>query len=90
MARDDGYVFVNGRFVSAARATVSVYDRGLLYGDGLFETLRAYRGVVFALEKHIDRLGLSAQVLGLAIPDLDWVGIEKQVRRRRCGRWTGI
>ena len=40
----NGYVFLNGRIVDAARATVSVYDRGLLYGDGLFETMRALQG----------------------------------------------
>jgi D-amino acid aminotransferase len=65
-------VFLNGRFVDAARATVSVYDRGMLYGDGLFETMRAYKGVAFAIEEHFHRLRTSADILGLPIPNLDW------------------
>ncbi|MEO8606101.1 MAG: aminotransferase class IV [bacterium] len=68
----DGYVFLNGRIVEARRATVSVYDRGLLYGDGLFETVRAYNGVAFAIEEHFHRLRTSADILGLPIPTLDW------------------
>jgi branched-chain amino acid aminotransferase len=66
------YVFLNGRIIDAKRATVSVYDRGLLYGDGLFETMRAYRGVAFASEDHFHRLRTSADILGLPIPNLDW------------------
>jgi branched-chain amino acid aminotransferase len=69
----DGYhVLLNGRIIDASRATVSVYDRGLLYGDGLFETMRAYRGVAFAIEEHFHRLRTSADILGLPVPDLDW------------------
>jgi branched-subunit amino acid aminotransferase/4-amino-4-deoxychorismate lyase len=55
----NGDVFLNGRIVTAARASVSVFDRGLLYGDGLFETMRAYRGRVFALKDHLERLQRS-------------------------------
>jgi D-amino acid aminotransferase len=69
-----GYVFLNGRIVDASRATVSVYDRGLLYGDGLFETMRAYKSVAFAIEEHFHRLRTSADILGLPIPNLDWPG----------------
>lgn len=68
----DGYVFLNGRMVEAKRATVSVYDRGLLYGDGLFETMRGYKGRAFAIEEHFHRLRTSADILGLPIPNLDW------------------
>ena len=67
-----GYVFLNGRIIDASRATVSVHDRGLLYGDGLFETMRAYKGVAFAIEDHFHRLRTSADILGLPIPNLDW------------------
>jgi branched-chain amino acid aminotransferase len=66
------YVFLNGRIIDASRATVSVHDRGLLYGDGLFETMRAYKGVAFAIEDHFHRLRTSADILGLPIPNLDW------------------
>jgi D-amino acid aminotransferase len=65
-------VLLNGRIVEAARATISVFDRGLLYGDGLFETMRAYKGVAFAIEEHFHRLRTSADILGLPITNLEW------------------
>ncbi len=81
-----GTVFLNGRFVSAKRATVSVFDRGLLYGDGLFETMRAYRGKVFALTEHLARLDRSGQVLGLSLPHRDWrATIEELLQRNHLG-----
>src|SRR5262249_44543872 len=66
------YVHVNGRLVSAHRPWISVFDRGFLYGDGLFETLRAYRGRVFGLQHHLSRLRMSARFLGIALPHHDW------------------
>jgi branched-chain amino acid aminotransferase len=90
----DGYVFLNGRFVAAARASVSVYDRGLLYGDGLFETLRAYNGKVFALDEHLERLAGSARVLGLPVPSYDWRPLIAELLRcnllQRCDAWVRI
>jgi branched-chain amino acid aminotransferase len=74
-----GYVFLNGRIIDAAQATISVFDRGLLYGDGLFETLRAYEGVAFATEDHFHRLRTSADILGLPIPDVDWPAVIGQL-----------
>jgi len=59
-------VFINDSFVSLARAKVSVFDRGFLYGDGLFETMRAYSGKVFRLEDHLDRLFHSARGIELS------------------------
>jgi len=64
----DGIVYVSGSFRSAAEAAVSVFDHGLLYGDGVFEGIRAYNGRVFKLERHIDRLFDSARAIRLAIP----------------------
>jgi branched-chain amino acid aminotransferase len=61
-------VYVNGRIVPKEEATVSVFDHGFLYGDGVFEGIRAYDGVVFRLEQHIDRLFESAQTISLQIP----------------------
>jgi branched-chain amino acid aminotransferase len=61
-----------------------VYDRGLLYGDGLFETMRAYRGKVFALEDHLDRLAASAEVLGLPVQPYDWGGAIAELLRRNA------
>lgn len=61
-------VYVNGKLVPPNEATVSVYDHGLLYGDGVFEGLRSYGGKVFRLEAHIRRLYESARAILLEIP----------------------
>ncbi len=61
-------VYLNGEFVPENEAKVSVFDHGYLYGDGVFEGIRAYNGRVFKLEEHIDRLFLSARVIMLDIP----------------------
>ncbi len=58
-------VYLNGRFVQAERAKVSAFDRGFSYGDGLFETMRAYSGWVFALERHLERLRKGAVQIGI-------------------------
>jgi len=63
-----GLVYVSGTFRPAAEAAVSVFDHGLLYGDGVFEGIRAYNGRVFKLERHIDRLFDSAKAIRLEIP----------------------
>jgi branched-chain amino acid aminotransferase len=60
--------YVNGRFVPKEEAAVSVYDHGFLYGDGVFEGIRAYNGRVFKLEAHVDRLFESAHTLGITVP----------------------
>lgn len=60
--------YVNGTFVPKDEAKVSVYDHGYLYGDGVFEGIRAYEGRIFRLEDHLDRLFASARYLMLAIP----------------------
>lgn len=60
--------WVNGQFVPPEQATVSVFDHGLLYGDGVFEGIRFYRGRAFRLQAHLERLRLSARALALALP----------------------
>jgi branched-chain amino acid aminotransferase len=62
------FVYVNGMFVEKSKAVVSVFDHGLLYGDGVFEGIRAYNGIVFKLEEHIARLYDSAKTIRLKIP----------------------
>ncbi|MCA9470636.1 MAG: aminotransferase class IV [Nitrospirales bacterium] len=62
------WIYVNDRFVPRAHAVISVFDHGFLYGDGVFETLRAYDGKFFQLEAHIDRLRESCERIGLALP----------------------
>jgi branched-chain amino acid aminotransferase len=61
-------IYVGDRFHDEGAATVSVFDHGLLYGDGVFEGIRAYNGRVFKLERHIQRLFDSAKALRLTIP----------------------
>ena len=61
-------VYINGRLVDKEDAKVSVYDHGLLYGDGVFEGLRSYSGKVFRLDRHLDRLYESARAIWLEIP----------------------
>jgi branched-chain amino acid aminotransferase len=60
-------VYIDGRFYPKSEAKVSVYDHGLLYGDGVFEGIRAYNGTVFKLGEHIDRLYKSAHAIMLNI-----------------------
>jgi len=61
-------IYLNGEFVSRKEAKISVYDHGLLYGDGVFEGLRTYNGRIFKLQEHIDRLYKSAKYICLDIP----------------------
>ncbi len=61
-------IYMNDRLVDRDEATVSVFDHGLLYGDGVFEGIRSYNGLVFKLKEHLDRLFESARTLMLRIP----------------------
>jgi branched-chain amino acid aminotransferase len=61
-------VYLNGQFVAQSKAAVSVFDHGLLYGDGVFEGIRSYDGLIFKLREHIDRLFESAHTIMLRIP----------------------
>jgi branched-chain amino acid aminotransferase len=61
-------IYLDGEYVPKEEAKVSVFDHGLLYGDGVFEGIRAYHGCVFRLEEHIDRLYAGAHTLMLGIP----------------------
>ena len=61
-------IFIDGRYCSEHEAKISVFDHGLLYGDGVFEGIRAYHGRVFKLKEHIDRLFCSAKAILLELP----------------------
>lgn len=76
--QDDPVVYLNGKFVPRSSATVSVTDHGLLYGDGVFEGIRAYAGSVFQLGEHIRRLYESAKYIQLRIP-FDPAGMEASI-----------
>jgi branched-chain amino acid aminotransferase len=61
-------IFIDGKFYSERDAKISVFDHGLLYGDGVFEGIRAYNGRVFKLKEHVERLFYSAKAILLEIP----------------------
>lgn len=61
-------IYIDGKFYSEANAKISVFDHGLLYGDGIFEGIRFYNGRVFRLEEHLERLWDSARSICLEIP----------------------
>ncbi len=61
-------IYMSGRLVPENQAKVSVFDHGLLYGDGIFEGIRSYNGRVFMLEEHVARLYRSAKAIALEIP----------------------
>ena len=61
-------IYIDGQFVERDQAKISVFDHGLLYGDGVFEGIRAYNGRVFRLEDHVDRLFDSARTIDLEVP----------------------
>jgi len=56
-------VYVNGKFLDEDKAAISVFDRAFLYGDGIFETMRSYGGIIFRLGEHLDRLYSSMKSL---------------------------
>jgi len=68
MEQEEPLIYINGKFYPKSEASVSVYDHGFLYGDGVFEGIRAYNGVVFKLREHIERLYASAKAIMLEIP----------------------
>ena len=61
-------IYIGGQFYDKENAKISVYDHGLLYGDGVFEGMRSYSGKVFRMQAHLDRLYESAQAICLTIP----------------------
>lgn len=61
-------VYIDGKFYPKAEAKISVFDHGFLYGDGIFEGIRLYKGCVFRLEEHLERLEMSAKALCLNMP----------------------
>jgi len=61
-------VYIDGKFYDKKDAKISVYDHGLLYGDGVFEGIRVYHGKVFKLKAHVERLFDSAKAIGVKVP----------------------
>jgi len=80
-------IYINGELVPDAQAKVSVFDHGLLYGDGAFEGIRVYGGRVFKLREHVDRLFRSAHHLAITVP-VDREGLAEAILR--TARANGI
>lgn len=66
--RSNNYAYVSGRFVPEAEATVSIFDRGFLFGHGVFETMRVYEGKIFRVYEHLDRFSGSSEHLEIESP----------------------
>lgn len=79
-------VYLNGKFINARDAKISIFDPGFLYGDGIFETLRTYNGKIWQMEEHLKRLYESAKTRGW---ELTWdtpkiiAAVEKTVRKNQ-------
>ncbi|MBW2179336.1 MAG: branched-chain-amino-acid transaminase [Deltaproteobacteria bacterium] len=72
-------VYINGDFFEKENAKISVFDHGLLYGDGIFEGIRIYNGKIFKLKEHLERLYKSAKAIMLTVP-LSFKELEKAVQ----------
>ncbi|MEM3906436.1 MAG: aminotransferase class IV, partial [Nitrososphaerota archaeon] len=65
---EEEFVYIDGQFVPRKDAKISVWDHGLLYGDGVYEAIRIYEGNIFKLKEHVDRLYYSAKAIKIYIP----------------------
>lgn len=68
MVTKEPVVYVDGEWYPKSRASISVFDHGMLYGDGVFEGIRAYNGIIFQFKEHLERLYSSAKSIKLQIP----------------------
>ncbi len=73
------WVYLNDRIVQAKQARISVFDRGFLYGDGVFETVRVHDGRPVWLDRHLARLADACTQIGLSLPDKPWPAIFQKV-----------
>ena len=73
------WIYLNGRIVQEERARISVFDRGFLYGDGVFETVRIHEGHSMWLDRHLARLADSCRQIRLPLPDKQWPAIFQKV-----------
>ncbi|MFM9994925.1 MAG: branched-chain-amino-acid transaminase [Phycisphaerales bacterium] len=85
--QDRPFIWVNGKLQPKSQAMVSVYDHGLLYGDGVFEGIRVYRGRIFKCKQHMERLWKSAEGIRMTIP----ISREEMVDiQRKCIEANGL
>lgn len=78
------WIFVNDKFVEREQARISVFDHGFLYGDGVYETLRAYKGRILLAARHLVRLHQSCRLIGLdwPMPEERWLALLSEALRR--------
>lgn len=74
----ESQIYLDGKWYPKGEAKISVFDHGLLYGDGVFEGIRAYQGLIFKLEEHLNRLWESAHTIMLKIP-MDMKSMESAI-----------
>ena len=79
-------IYINGKLVDRDKAVISVFDHGLLYGDGVFEGIRTYDGLIFRMKEHIDRLFRSAAAIELKIPLAKAALIEAVIETLRANK----
>lgn len=79
-------IYLDGKFIDKDKAVVSVFDHGLLYGDGVFEGIRTYNRLVFRLKEHIDRLYKSADAIELKIPMTKSALIEAVIKTLKANK----
>jgi D-alanine transaminase len=75
-------LYLNGRFVPAETATVPLGERGLLFGDGIYEVYRTYEGRPFRMKEHLERLRRSAEAVRLELPEVDWPALHGELMER--------
>ncbi|MEN6610890.1 MAG: branched-chain-amino-acid transaminase [Methanoregulaceae archaeon] len=77
-------IYIDGQYIPEEQAKISVFDHGFLYGDGVFEGIRAYNGRIFRLQEHLDRIYDSAKTIDLAVPITkdEFAGVIKETMRR--------
>ncbi len=79
-------IYIDGEYYPKSKAKISVYDHGFLYGDGVFEGIRVYNGIVFKLREHVQRLYSSAHALMLTIPVSQEQMVQTVVETVKCNK----
>lgn len=78
----DNIVYINGIYTEARNATISIFDRGVLFGDSVYEVIPVYNGHPWFVDKHLDRLKSSLEKIKIQAPQLDWPTIFKELVHR--------
>lgn len=78
-------VFVNGEYVNSTDARISVFDRGLLFGDAIYEVLPVYNGQPFFIDRHLERLNSNLKKIKIPAPDYDWYELIQKLITRNHG-----